>query len=231
MASRLMKVHRLHAWDLAPAEAVALQRQLAGRVEAGPPLGRCDLVAGADVSYNRFSNVFYGGVVVLRTSDLEVVERQGAVREVHFPYIPGLLSFREAPVLLDAFARVKSEPDAVIVDAHGLSHPRRFGLTCHVGLCLDRPTLGCAKTRLTGTYEEPGPRAGAHAPLTDKGEVIGSVLRTRAGVRPVFVSVGHRTDLASAVRLVLRTCRGYRLPEPTRQAHHYVNSLRRAGGA
>jgi len=226
-----MKIHRLHAWDLTPAEAVALQRELAGRVEAGPPLDRCDLVAGADVSYNRFSNTFYAGVVVLRTSDLSVVERQGAVREVHFPYIPGLLSFRETPVLLDAFAKVKSEPDAVMVDAHGFSHPRRFGLTCHLGVCLERPTLGCAKSRLTGTYEEPGPKAGAHTPLTDRGEVIGSVLRTKAGVRPVFVSVGHRIDLASAVRLVLQTCRGYRLPEPTRQAHHHVNTLRRAGGA
>jgi deoxyribonuclease V len=208
-----------------------LQRELAGRVEAGPALARCDLVAGADVSYNRFSNIFYAGVVVLRTSDLSVVEQQEAVREVHFPYIPGLLSFRETPALLDAFAKVESEPDAVIVDAHGFSHPRRFGLTCHVGICLDRPTLGCAKTRLTGTYEEPGREAGAHTPLTNKDEVIGSVLRTKSGVRPVFVSVGHRIDLASAVQLVLQTCRGYRLPEPTRQAHHYVNNLRRAGGA
>jgi len=227
-----MKTHRLHEWNLTPTQAVALQRELAERVEIGPPLGRCDLVAGADVSYNRFGNTFYAGVVVLRTSDLSVVEQQGAVREVHFPYIPGLLSFRETPALLDAFAKVKSEPDAVIVDAHGYSHPRRFGLSCHVGVCLDRPTLGCAKSRLSGSYEEPGREAGAHAPLEDKGEVIGSVLRTKRGVQPVFVSVGQRIDLASAVRVVLETCRGYRLPEPTRQAHHYVNGLRRqAGGA
>ena len=160
-----MKLRKLHDWDVPAAEAVAIQRDLAGQVDVTTPLPDFELVAGADVSYNRFSNVFYAGVVVLRTSDLGVVERQGAVREVHFPYIPGLLSFRETPALLDAFARVKSEPDAVIVDAHGYSHPRRFGLTCHIGVCLDRPTLGCAKTRLTGTYLEPGPKAGAHPPV------------------------------------------------------------------
>lgn len=224
-----MQVQRLHSWDLTPKEAVTLQKELAAQVEAGPPLFHCELVAGADVSYNRFSSIFFAGVVVLRTSDWTVIEQQGAAREVHFPYIPGLLSFRETPALLDAFAKVQSEPDAVIVDAHGYSHPRRFGLTCHVGLCLDRPTLGCAKTVLVGKYQEPDGKAGAHTPLMDKGEVIGEALRTRDHVQPVFVSVGHRIDLPSAVRTVLQACRGYRLPEPTRQAHNYVNALRRQG--
>jgi deoxyribonuclease V len=226
-----MKIHQLHSWDLTPKEAVALQRELAGQVDAATPLLRCDLVAGADVSYNRFSNIFYGGVVVLRTSDWTIVEAQGAVREVHFPYVPGLLSFRETPVLLDAFAKVQSEPDAIIVDAHGVSHPRRFGLTSHVGLWLDRPCLGCAKSRLTGVSKEPGQKVGARTPLMDQGDIIGEVVRTRTGVKPVFVSVGHHIDLTSAVRLVLAACQGYRLPEPTRQAHHYVNTLRREGTA
>src|SRR5690349_2545969 len=131
-----MKIRRLHSWDLTPKEAVALQRQLAEQVDARTPLVRCNLVAGADVSYDRFSNVFYAGVVVLRTDDLTVVERHGVVREVSFPYVPGLLSFRETPVLLEAFAKVESEPDAVILDGHGFSHPRRFGFACHLGLWL-----------------------------------------------------------------------------------------------
>jgi deoxyribonuclease V len=222
-----MKIQPLHSWDLTPREAVALQRDLADRVEARTRLTRCELVAGADVSYDRFGNVFYAGVVVLRMDDLTIVEEQGVVREVTFPYVPGLLSFRETPALLEAFAKVESEPDAVILDGHGFSHPRRFGFACHLGLWLDRPSVGCAKTRLIGTYKEPGRRAGSVAPLKDDEEIIGQVVRTKMGVKPVFVSVGYKIDLRSAVELVLATCRGYRLPEPTRQAHLHVNALRR----
>jgi deoxyribonuclease V len=224
-----MDIHPLHRWDLTSPEAVALQRELASRVEARPPLPRWHLAAGADVSYNRFSSTFYAGVVVLDTRDWSVVERQGAVLDVTFPYVPGLLSFREAPVLLDAFARVRSEPDAVVLDGHGLAHPRRLGLAAHVGLWLDRPCFGCAKTRLTGHFKDLGRKAGSTAPLTDRGEVVGRVVRTKDGVQPVFVSVGNRIDLDSAVRVTLACCRGYRIPEPTRQAHLYVNSLRVAG--
>jgi deoxyribonuclease V len=222
-----MKIHTLHSWNVTPTEAAALQRELADRVDTRTPLTRCDLVAGADVSYDRFSNLFYAGVVVLRMDDLSIVEKQGVVREVTFPYVPGLLSFRETPVLLEVFAKIKSEPDAVILDGHGFSHPRRFGFACHVGLCLGRPSVGCAKSRLIGTYTEPGRRAGSVAPLKAAEEVIGQIVRTKAGVKPVFVSVGHKIDLGSAVELVLATCRGYRLPEPTRQAHLHVNALRR----
>jgi deoxyribonuclease V len=224
-----MRIRNLHSWDLTPKEAVALQRELAGQVDAGTPLSRCELIAGADVSYGRFSKVFFAGVVVLRADDLNVVEKQEAVLESPFPYVPGLLSFREAPALLEAFAKVQSEPDVIMLDGHGFSHPRRFGLACHVGLCLDRACLGFAKTLFIGDYKEPGKRAGSMKPLMDKGEVIGQVVRTRTGVKPVFVSVGHKIDLASAVRVVLQTCRDYRLPEPNRQAHIHVNNLRREG--
>lgn len=224
-----MNFRQLHSWDLTPKEAVALQRELASQVDAHAPLDDCELIAGADVSFNRFSDIFYAGVVVWRLSDGAVVERQGAVRQVRFPYVPGILSFREAPVLLDAFAKVKSTPDAIMLDAHGLSHPRRFGLTSHVGLLLDRPTLGCAKTPLIGKFVEAGPNVADRSPLVDRDEVIGSVVRTKKRVKPVFISVGHRMDLESAVRLALRACRGYRLPEPTRLAHIYVNELRRQG--
>jgi deoxyribonuclease V len=190
-------------------------------------LRRCELIAAADVSYGRFSKVFFAGVVVLRVDDMSMVEKQAAVLESPFPYVPGLLSFREAPALLEAFANVKSEPDVIMLDGHGFSHPRRFGLACHVGLCLDRPCLGFAKTLFIGEYKEPGKKAGSMRHLVDKGEIIGQVVRTQTGVKPVFVSVGHKIDLASAVRVVLQSCRSYRLPEPNRQAHIHVNNLRR----
>jgi deoxyribonuclease V len=225
-----MHIHSIHRWDLTRPEAVALQRELASRVVTGPPLARWDLVAGADVSYNRFSSTFYAGVVVLDTRDWTVVERQGAVLEVTFPYVPGLLSFREAPVLLAAFAKARSEPDVVMLDGQGLAHPRRLGLACHVGLWLDRPCFGCAKSVLTGHFEDLGPRAGSTAPLIHRGEVVGQAVRTKNGVQPVFVSVGHKLDLDSAVRVTLACGRGYRIPEPTRQAHLHVNALRVAGG-
>src|SRR5437763_10858800 len=137
-----MKIRSLHDWDLSTSDAVALQRELARQIDTSTPLEKCELVAGADVSFGRFSNIFYAGVVVVRVADGEVVEKQGAVLESNFPYIPGLLSFREAPVLLQALAKVKSEPDAVMFDGQGVSHPRRIGIASHVGLFLDRPTVG-----------------------------------------------------------------------------------------
>jgi len=218
-----------HSWELTPTEAVALQRQLACQVDARTPLVRWELIAGADVSYNRFSPTVYAGVVVIRAADLTVIEKQGVVREVTFPYVPGLLSFRETPVLLEAFERLRCEPDVIMVDGHGYSHPRRFGYACHLGLLLDRPTLGCAKSRLIGSYKEPAKQVGCLAALKDEDEVIGQIVRTKLKTKPVFVSVGHKIDLPSAVRVVLASCRGYRLPEPTRQAHLHVNALRRAG--
>jgi deoxyribonuclease V len=223
-----MRIHALHSWDLTPTEAVALQRELAGRVDTRTPLAGCVLIAGADVSYNRFSDVFYAGVVVLRMPDLTLIEEQGAVRRTSFPYVPGLLSFREAPVLLDAFAKVKSAPDVVMLDGQGIAHPRRLGLACHIGLWLDRPCLGCAKSLLIGKFNEPGLKAGSVSPLEDHGEVIGHVVRTKDKVQPVFVSSGHKIDQRSAVEVVLTSSRGYRIPEPTRQAHRFVNELRRA---
>jgi deoxyribonuclease V len=166
-------------------------------------------------------------VVVLRVADLEVVEKQESIRESPFPYIPGLLSFREAPALLEAFAKLKHEPDAVLFDGQGIAHPRRIGIASHVGLWLNKPSVGCAKSLLTGKHREPGKRAGSVTALLDKTEVVGQVVRTKDRVRPLFISAGHLIDLPSAVRLVLQTCRGYRLPEPTRQAHLHVNALRR----
>src|SRR5438270_10161816 len=156
-----MKIHPLHSWDLTPAKAVEVQRELAPRVETRTPLTKCELVAGADISYNRHSSRHYAAVIVLRLADWTVVEVQEAVGEVSFPYVPGLLSFREAPVLLKAFAKVEAQPDAVMFDGQGLAHQRRLGLACHVGLFLEVPTLGCAKSRLLGKYKERGKAPGA----------------------------------------------------------------------
>jgi deoxyribonuclease V len=226
-----MKIHRLHDWDLTPTEAVALQRELASRIVTDMPLTVCERIAGADVSYNRFSSTFYAGVVVLRVADGEILERRGAVAESPFPYVPGLLSFREAPALLEAFAKIETQPDAVMCDGQGLAHPRRLGIACHLGLWLDVPTIGCAKSHLSGAFEAPAPEAGSTSPLQLGGDVVGEVVRTKNRIMPLFVSPGHKIDVASSTRWVLATCRGYRLPEPTRQAHLFVNQLRRGEGS
>jgi deoxyribonuclease V len=168
--------------------------------------------------------------VVFSLDPFAVVEEAVAWGHVSFPYIPGLLSFREAPILLKAFKKLRHTPDIVIFDSQGIAHPRGLGLASHMGLLLDTPSIGCAKSRLVGTFKEPGTRAGARSPLKHEGKHIGTVLRTRDGVKPVFVSPGHKIDMRGAVRWVLKCCKGYRLPEPTRAAHHLSNKARKAGG-
>jgi deoxyribonuclease V len=209
---------------------VGLQRVLAQQIDVRTPLTQCRLIAGADISYNRFSSRFYAAVVVLRADDCSVVEVRHAVRESPFPYVPGLLSFREGPALLDAFAQVESPVDAVMFDGQGIAHPRRLGLASHMGLWLKLPSIGCAKSLLIGHYEEPGVKAGSVSPLKDRNEVLGEAVRTKDRINPVYVSAGHRIDLPSSVRLVFQTGRGYRIPEPTRQAHLTVNEIRRRDG-
>jgi deoxyribonuclease V len=217
-----------HAWDVTVAEARAIQEELRGRVEERDRLGEVRTVAGADVSYDRGSPVLYAAVVVLDVDSLEVVEAASVRERARFPYVPGYLSFREIPPLLRAFQRLRTTPDLLLADGQGRAHPRRFGLACHLGVALDLPTIGCAKSRLVGTHREPGPRRGARTRLVDGGERIGLVLRTRAGVKPVYVSVGHRVSLETARAWVLRLAPRWRLPEPVRAAHAEVNRLRRA---
>jgi len=219
-----MKIATLHCWNLNFEEAVALQRRLADRIDKTSPLNDFQVVAGADISYNRFSSKIYAGVVVLRNGT--VIEKQGMVTEATFPYRTGLLSFREGPAVLQLFERIQAEPDLIMLDGAGYAHPRRFGLACHLGLWLDRPCIGCAKSRLIGDYDEPEPQRGSTSPLMHKGEMIGSVVRTKAGVKPLFVSIGHKIDMNSTVRAVLALDGGYRVPEPTRLAHIFVNELR-----
>jgi deoxyribonuclease V len=218
---------QLHEWSLAPREAVELQKRLRERVRVVPLKKKVETIAGADISFNKFDPVVYAGIVVLRLPSLEVVEEAGVVSETRFPYVPGLLSFRETPSVLEAWSKLKTEPDAVMFDGQGIAHPRRVGIASHVGLLIDRPTLGCAKSVLVGKFEEPGEERGSWTPLVDKGETVGAALRTKTRVQPIYVSPGHLIDLEGAVALTLACDGGYRQPEPTRRAHLLVNALRR----
>ena len=224
--SRPVKVPHLHDWDIDYGEARELQEELASRVRLCPLPEDVRVVAGADAAFSRKAGRCFAAVVVMEFPPGDVVERHTAVRPTPIPYIPGLLSFREGNVVLEAFREVEQEPDAVIFDGQGRAHPRRLGLASHMGLWLGVPTVGCAKSRLVGEYEQPGRQKGEHVPLTDEGERIGDVVRTRTDVKPVFVSPGHLSDVPSSRELVLRCCTKYKLPEPTRQAHIEVGKAK-----
>jgi deoxyribonuclease V len=206
-------------------EARAQQERLRPLVRAqGVRAADVRLIAGADVAYAKDECVVAGAVVVLDAQTLRVVDSATAVRPVEFPYVPGLLAFREIPALLDALASLRVRPDAVVCDGYGVAHPRRFGLACHLGVVADIATFGVAKTAFIGEYEQPGPQRGAWSALTDGAETIGRVLRTRDGIKPVFVSAGHRIDLESAAELTLALTAGCRLPETTRHADRLSRS-------
>jgi deoxyribonuclease V len=222
----MARYEKLHHWSLSPREAIALQKMLRDRVRIAPLERPVETIAGADVSFNRDEPAVYAGIVVLRVDTLEVIEEVGVVSETHFPYVPGLLSFREAPLLLEAWEKLQCEPDALMIDGHGIAHPRRFGIACHVGLLVDRPTFGCGKSVLVGKYSMPTPERGSWTPLIDQGEMIGAALRTKKSVQPIFVNPGHLIDLDDAIELTLACDGGYRQPEPTRRAHLLVNALR-----
>ncbi len=216
----------LHRWDLAPQEAIALQESLRHRVVLASMARAPQTIAGADIAIDTVGNEGIAGVVVYRYPDLQEVERQSARRRIDFPYIPGLLAFREIPILLEAFSRFQVLPELVLVDGQGIAHPRGFGIASHLGLWLERPTIGCAKSRLVGEYDEPSPSAGSRTPLRLHGRVVGAVLRTRDRVQPIFVSPGHLIDLEGAVRVVRTCCDGLRIPKPTREADRYVGEVK-----
>ncbi|CAA9566489.1 MAG: Endonuclease V [uncultured Thermomicrobiales bacterium] len=230
-----MRIRELHRWDVSPAEARALQADLAPRVrlEDAVPLDAVQTVAGVDNTYVKEGDATtaHAVVVVLSFPALEIIETAFASRPVAFPYVPGLLSFREAPAVLAAFEQVAAAPDAVLFDGQGYAHPRRFGLACHLGLILDLPSVGCAKSRLVGRWEEPERAFGAQTPLVDRGETVGAAVRTRPRRAPLFVSPGHKVSVAGAVGLALACCRdGTFMPEPTRLAHEAVTARGRAAG-
>ena len=214
-----MKLPRCpHRWDVSPKRAMAIQRQLADRVTSGGLRGPVRRVAGLDMAFSKDGATCRGAVVLWDVEDARVIEQYVAERALRFPYVPGLLSFREAPTLLAALRKLRTPPDVLLCDGQGIAHPRRFGIASHVGMITGIPAIGCGKSRLIGAHDQPAARRGAHTPLMDDGEIIGAVLRTRDRVKPVYVSVGHGLDLETAVRIVLDCGGGYRLPEPVRRA-------------
>ena len=217
-----MRIRQLHSWDISPTEAVALQRDLAGqlRIDYGLAESAVQSIAGVDLSPpDAQTGLVRGAVVVVAWPSLDVIEVSTAEGVADFPYVPGLLSFREAPILLEALSGLRGTPDLVLVDGQGTAHPRRFGIACHLGLAVDVPIVGCAKSRLVGEHEQPGEEKGAWTPLMHHGDVIGAVVRTRTGVRPIYVSPGNNIDLESSVRWALACSPRYRIPVPTRLAH------------
>lgn len=234
-----MEIKKLHNWNLSYPEAIALQRSLSEKVQLIELKNQPKIIAGIDCALSKDGQRIIAAVVVLRTqtaenslwgplepSGFETVETSNAIGKLTFPYIPGLLSFREAPVCIAAVEKLKHEPDVFIIDGQGIAHPRRLGLAAHLGLFFDKPTIGCAKSRLTGTYEEPHAEKGSFSPLQDSDETIGAVVRTRTNVEPVFVSVGNKCVLENAIKITLDYTTKYRIPEPTRLAHQLVSKIR-----
>jgi deoxyribonuclease V len=235
-----VRIEPLHPWDLSPRDAVAVQRELRERLVLRPPAGfAVRLAAGADVAVGsrlpdpRRAPADRGvaGLAVLELPSLRPVEEVGAVVTLRFPYVPGLLSFRELPAVAEAWDRLATRPDVLVFDGQGYAHPRRFGLACHGGLLFGVPSVGCAKSLLVGRHGPLAESRGATAPIVDRGEVVGMALRLRAGVQPVYVSAGHLMDLDTAVEVVRALGAGYREPETTRRAHRLVTRLRREGTA
>lgn len=222
-----MKIRHLHAWDVSSQEAIQIQKELRTQLDLTKLPGTIRHVAGADVSFSRISGRIWAGVVVFTFPELSRIEEKWIEDKVRFPYIPGLLSFRELPVLLKALKRLKTDPELILCDGQGIAHPRGLGLASHLGLLVDRPTVGCAKSRLVGAFSAVGQQKGSYAPLWYKEQRVGAVLRTRRGVKPLFISPGNRITLDESVKIVLECCRKYRMPEPTRQAHLLVSGLRR----
>ena len=215
-----------HPWNISPSQAIALQKELAGLVRQEPLTGPVETVAGADCAFVEDGRAILAAVVLCDARTMAVLARASEVRPCRFPYVPGLLSFREAPAIIAAVERLPRRPDLLMCDGQGLAHPRGLGLACHVGLWLDTPTIGVAKSLLCGEHRDPGLARRCRAAIRLDGRVVGAALRTREAVKPLFVSVGHRVTLTDALAWTLRCGRGFRLPEPTRQAHQTVGRMK-----
>ncbi|MEW8406078.1 MAG: deoxyribonuclease V [Candidatus Thiodiazotropha taylori] len=212
-----------HPWNLTPKDAIALQKQLSSQVIQVDQMSHPQRIAGVDVGFEAAGKVTRAAIAILEFPSLQLVEQAIARVPTRFPYIPGLLSFREVPAILQAIEKLSGPPDLLLCDGQGLAHPRRFGLACHLGLLTDIPSIGVAKTRLIGTHEALSQKKGSWLPLIDREEVIGAVVRSRSGVKPIYVSIGHRISLSSAVNYVLAATTHYKLPETTRAAHHLAS--------
>ena len=226
-----MRYSALHPWNVTPSEAVRLQQALRDRLILAPPPGFAPrVVAGADMSMNRGDDRAWAAIVTLDAGTKEPLEQATSEVRLSFPYVPGLLSFRELPAVAACWERLQTRPDVLLFDGAGYAHPRRFGLACHGGVLFDVPSIGCSKTILVGEHGPLAPERGARSPLVHDGETVGMALRLRTGVKPVFVSVGHMMDLETAVEVVLHLGTGFREPETTRRAHRLVNAMRREAG-
>lgn len=217
-------------WNVTSKEAVAIQKTLRDQVSIAPLTAPVHFVAGCDVSMNLYSKIIFAGFVVLSFPELEIVDHAVVRDETSFPYVPGLLSFREIPALLKAWEKLKTKPDLILVDGVGIAHPRRIGIASHLGVVLTIPTIGCAKSVLTGIYEEPEKERGAFSYLHDRWkneEILGAALRTKKNVRPMFISPGHKITVEQSIQWVIQVTGNYRMPEPTRLAHTITNDYRR----
>lgn len=214
-----MRLHHQHSWDVTPAEAREIQQQLHSLVVTANQLGKIDLVAGVDVGFEQQGKITRAAIVVLSFPELQPVTQAITRLPTQFPYIPGLLSFREVPAVIEAMKQLDRLPDLLLCDGQGTAHPRRFGIACHLGILTDIPAIGVAKSRLIGKHEPLPLEKGNWQPLMDKEEQIGAVLRSRTGVNPLYISPGHRIDLETAIHYVMACITRYRLPETTRQAH------------
>jgi deoxyribonuclease V len=220
----ILKYLNLHSWEVSPQEAIKIQKDLKSKISLKKSFSKIDKIAGADVSY--YQNKMIAGVIIFKFPNLKIIERQSFISPVNFPYIPGLLTFREGPSILAAFKKIKNEPDIILFDGQGIAHPRRMGIASHLGLFLNKPTIGCAKSRLSGKYTSVGEEKGDYALLKESEEVLGVVLRTRKKVKPIFVSPGYKIDLPNSIEIVLKCIVKYRLPLPVREAHIFVNQIR-----
>jgi deoxyribonuclease V len=234
-----MNIKKLHNWNLSYSQAIALQKQLSEKVQMIELKNQLKTIAGIDCALSKDNQRIIAAVIVLsmqttqkdlwgpvESPSFEIIETTDAVQKIDFPYIPGLLSFRESPACIAAVEKLKNEPDAFVIDGQGIAHPRRFGLACHLGLFFDKPTIGCAKSRLTGIFEDPELEKGSYSSLKDGEEIIGAVVRTRTNVEPLFVSVGNKCLLKDAIKITLDCTTKYRIPEPTRLAHQLVSKLK-----
>jgi deoxyribonuclease V len=215
----------LHSWNVSADEAIQIQENLRSRIILKTDFSKVRTIGGGDVAYSKKRNLLFGAIVVLSFPQMDTLDIAKAYGMVRFPYIPGLFSFREGPILIKTFQRLKTKPDVMLYDGQGIAHPREFGLASHMGLWLDLPSVGCAKTPLVDEFTSPGSSKGSFELIRRKGKEVGVVLRTKDNVKPLFVSPGHRIDLPTSIQLILESCQGFRIPEPLRQAHHVSREI------
>jgi deoxyribonuclease V len=223
---RLLNMQPSQYQNLTPAQAIAYQQELRKQINIKPLDKPIRAIAGADISFNKYLDVVYAGIVLFSYPDLQIIGQSSIISQTTFPYIPGLLAFREVPALLEAWNKLAVKPDVLVLDGQGIAHERRLGIATHFGLITNTPTIGSAKSRLTGKYDEPGEEIFAQSPMYDKGELIGIALRSKKKCNPIYISPGNLVSMEQSVELIKICIRGYRIPEPTRQAHLLVNKIR-----